>query len=174
MRDGRKWKTIPVIIFSNAFDTVPPYYEMPDSVHVLPPLFNQYPPLALRQIRQHVDDYYERIFADYRSLGLLVWFASRTGTSRRGRTLVGARRIVREISMNVRDHSPYPHTFYFGYANGWLGYLPTRQAFAEGGYETQTNPFTDQVENNLTNVDRLSAGPWPLAGGKDEHQLARV
>ena len=57
-----------------------------------------------------------------------------------------------EISRNVRDHSPYPHTFYFGYANGWLGYLPTRQAFAEGGYETQTNPFTEQVENDLTNV----------------------
>ena len=57
-----------------------------------------------------------------------------------------------EISINVRDHSPYPHTFYFGYANGWLGYLPTRQAFAEGGYETQTNPFTKQVENDLTNI----------------------
>ena len=57
-----------------------------------------------------------------------------------------------EISINVRDHSPYPHTFYFGYANGWLGYLPTRQAFAEGGYDTQTNPFTKQVENDLTNV----------------------
>lgn len=57
-----------------------------------------------------------------------------------------------EISINVRDHSPFPHTFYFGYANGWLGYLPTRHAFAEGGYETQTNPFTQQVENDLTNV----------------------
>ncbi len=57
-----------------------------------------------------------------------------------------------EISRNVSDRSPYPHTFYFGYANGWLGYLPTRQAFAEGGYETQTNPFTEQVENDLTNV----------------------
>ncbi len=57
-----------------------------------------------------------------------------------------------EISMNVRDRSPYPHTFYFGYANGWLGYLPTRQAFVEGGYETQTNPFTEHVEDDLTNV----------------------
>jgi hypothetical protein len=57
-----------------------------------------------------------------------------------------------EISMNVRDRSPYPHTFYFGYANGWLGYLATHQAFAEGGYETQTNPFTDHVEEDLTNV----------------------
>lgn len=56
-----------------------------------------------------------------------------------------------EISMNVRDRSPYPHTFYFGYANGWLGYLATRQAFAEGGYETHTCPFTAQVEDDLTN-----------------------
>jgi neutral ceramidase len=57
-----------------------------------------------------------------------------------------------EISMNVRDRSPFPHTFYFGYANGWLGYLATRQAFAAGGYETRTNPFTQQVEDDLTNV----------------------
>jgi neutral ceramidase len=57
-----------------------------------------------------------------------------------------------EISMNVRSRSPYPHTFYFGYANGWLGYLPTQQAFSEGGYETQTNPFTDRVEEDLTNT----------------------
>ena len=56
-----------------------------------------------------------------------------------------------EISMGIRDRSPYPHTFYFGYANGWLGYLPTRQAYREGGYETVTNPFTEQVEDDLTN-----------------------
>lgn len=57
-----------------------------------------------------------------------------------------------EISMNVRDRSPYPHTFYFGYSNGWLGYLATRKAFGEGGYETRTCPFTEQVEDDLTNV----------------------
>jgi hypothetical protein len=55
-----------------------------------------------------------------------------------------------EISLHVRARSPYPHTFYFGYANGWLGYVATRQAFAEGGYETTTCPFTDQVEDDLT------------------------
>jgi hypothetical protein len=49
-----------------------------------------------------------------------------------------------EISINVRDHSPYPHIFYLGYANGWLGYLPARQALAEGGRETRTNPCTEQ------------------------------
>jgi neutral ceramidase len=55
-----------------------------------------------------------------------------------------------EISMNVRERSPFPHTFYFGYANGWLGYLATRKAFGEGGYETHTCPFTEQVEEDLT------------------------
>ena len=55
-----------------------------------------------------------------------------------------------EIAMGVRDRSPYRYTFYFGYANGWLGYLPTRQAFGEGGYETQTNLFTDRVEGDFT------------------------
>jgi neutral ceramidase len=57
-----------------------------------------------------------------------------------------------EISLNIRDHSPYPHTFYFGYSNGWLGYLATRKAFGEGGYETHTCPFTEQVEDDLTNL----------------------
>lgn len=57
-----------------------------------------------------------------------------------------------EISMGVRNRSPFPHTFYFGYADGWLGYLPTRQAFTEGGYETKTNPFTGQVEEDITHT----------------------
>lgn len=57
-----------------------------------------------------------------------------------------------EISMGVRSRSPYQHTFFFGYANGAFGYLATRQAFAEGGYEPNTCPFTGQVEEDLTKV----------------------
>lgn len=57
-----------------------------------------------------------------------------------------------EISIDVRGRSPFRNTFYFGYANGWLGYLPTRRAFSEGGYETRTNPFTEQVEDDLKNA----------------------
>ncbi len=55
-----------------------------------------------------------------------------------------------EIAIGVRNRSPYPHTFYLGYSNGWLGYLPTRQAFAEGGYEIRTGPFTERVEDDVT------------------------
>jgi hypothetical protein len=55
-----------------------------------------------------------------------------------------------EISMGVRDRSPFARTFYFGYTNGWFGYLPTAKAFEEGGYEPRTSPFTPQVETDVS------------------------
>jgi neutral ceramidase len=55
-----------------------------------------------------------------------------------------------EIAMRIRQRAPFRSTFYFGYANGWLGYLTTKQAFAEGGYEPKTSPFTDRVEEDLS------------------------
>lgn len=54
-----------------------------------------------------------------------------------------------EISFRVRNESAFAHTFYFGYTNGWLGYLPTAAAFGEGGYEPRTSPFTPQVEKDF-------------------------
>ncbi len=55
-----------------------------------------------------------------------------------------------EIAMDVRDRSPFSRTFYFGYTNGWFGYLPTAKGFEEGGYEPRTSPFTAQVEADLS------------------------
>lgn len=55
-----------------------------------------------------------------------------------------------EIAMAVRDRSPFAHTLYFGYTNGWFGYLPTARAFEEGGYEPRTSPFSPQVEADVT------------------------
>jgi neutral ceramidase len=52
--------------------------------------------------------------------------------------------------MNIRERSAFKQTFYFGYTNGWFGYLPTAKAFEEGGYEPRTSPFTPQVESDLT------------------------
>ncbi len=54
-----------------------------------------------------------------------------------------------EIAVAVRNQSPFPHTFYFGYTGGWFGYLPTRQGFQEGGYEPGTSPFTESAEKDL-------------------------
>ncbi len=55
-----------------------------------------------------------------------------------------------EIAMSIREKSPFKQTFYFGYTNGWFGYLPTAKAFEEGAYEPRTSPFTAQVESDLT------------------------
>ena len=55
-----------------------------------------------------------------------------------------------EIAMGIRERSPFKQTFYFGYTNGWFGYLPTARGFDEGGYEPRTSPFTSQVESDLT------------------------
>lgn len=55
-----------------------------------------------------------------------------------------------ELAFAVRHASPFRHTFFFGYTNGWLGYLPTAKAFEEGGYEPRTSPFTPQAEADVT------------------------
>lgn len=54
-----------------------------------------------------------------------------------------------EIAMDVRAQSKVKNTFYIGYANGWLGYLPTKKSFPEGGYETTVTPFTPDAEAAL-------------------------
>jgi hypothetical protein len=54
-----------------------------------------------------------------------------------------------EIAIAVRSQSPFEHTFYFGYTNGWFGYLPTSKAFSEGGYEPKTSVFTAAAEDDL-------------------------
>ena len=55
-----------------------------------------------------------------------------------------------EVSNEIRDRSPFPYTFYFGYTNGWLGYLPTAEAWEHGGYETTVSPYTPSAAKDLT------------------------
>lgn len=43
--------------------------------------------------------------------------------------------IFTEIGQSIVAQSPFPHTLYVSYANGTIGYVPTRAAYAEGGYE---------------------------------------
>jgi neutral ceramidase len=54
-----------------------------------------------------------------------------------------------EMAIAIRNRSPFSRTFYFGYANGWLGYLPTKTAFDEGGYEPKTSPFSGAAEQDV-------------------------
>lgn len=54
-----------------------------------------------------------------------------------------------EVSNGIRERSPFPYTFYFGYANGWLGYLPTAEEWPRGGYEPLVSPFTPAAAGHL-------------------------
>ncbi len=56
-----------------------------------------------------------------------------------------------EISNQVRDRSPFPYTFYYGYTNGWLGYLLTDKEITFGGYEPTVSPYAPGAETNLIN-----------------------
>jgi hypothetical protein len=56
-----------------------------------------------------------------------------------------------EISNEVRDRSPFPYTFYYGYTNGWLGYLPSEDQWKHGGYEVDmVCPYTPEMPRTLT------------------------
>jgi len=43
-----------------------------------------------------------------------------------------------ELGLRLKRGSPFAHTYIAGLANGCEGYIPTRAAFAEGGYEVRT------------------------------------
>ena len=43
--------------------------------------------------------------------------------------------IFNQIGLRVKLSSPFKHTFFLGYANDSIGYVPTPDAYPEGGYE---------------------------------------
>ena len=43
-----------------------------------------------------------------------------------------------ELGMQIKKASPAKHTVVIELANDCIGYLPTAEAFKEGGYETST------------------------------------
>lgn len=55
-----------------------------------------------------------------------------------------------EIARDIRDRSPFTHTFYLGYTNGTFGYLPTEREFLAGGYEPATSVFTASAARHLS------------------------
>ena len=43
-----------------------------------------------------------------------------------------------EGQLRLKMHSPAPFTFVAHMSNGYVGYIPTPEALARGGYETRT------------------------------------
>jgi len=72
-----------------------------------------------------------------------------------------------EISNKVRDRSSFPFTFYFGYTNGWFGYLVAEPEYKYEGYEPRVSPFTPAADKDLTEavVSYLNGG---ITAGKNK------
>jgi len=51
-----------------------------------------------------------------------------------------------EIGMRIKRASPFAHTFLIGLANGQIGYVPTRDAIRQGGYEPETMEIDESAE----------------------------
>jgi len=67
-----------------------------------------------------------------------------------------------ELSHRIVAKSPFAHTMFSGYSNGVFGYLPHREAFAEGGYEVEGSLFSPDaadivVEESLRMLQELAA-----------------
>jgi neutral ceramidase len=57
-----------------------------------------------------------------------------------------------EVAIGIREKSKFKNTLYFGYTNGWLGYLLTPKELKNGGYEPRVSPYTAQAADDLTNA----------------------
>ncbi|MBL8690987.1 MAG: neutral/alkaline non-lysosomal ceramidase N-terminal domain-containing protein [Rhodospirillaceae bacterium] len=54
------------------------------------------------------------------------------------------------IGARVRDAAPLPVVQLAGYSNGWQGYVPVADAYAEGGYETEwATPYAPTAAETL-------------------------
>ena len=49
------------------------------------------------------------------------------------------------FGVHIRQGSPFPVTFVASLANGYCGYVPAKESFARGGYETYRTVFTSRL-----------------------------
>lgn len=57
--------------------------------------------------------------------------------------------LFNEIATEIRNKSPFEYTFFYGYTNGWLGYMLTDKEIPFGGYEPTVSPFKIGGQNDL-------------------------
>ncbi len=53
-----------------------------------------------------------------------------------------------ELGMEIRARSPFPVTLVSGPANGYVGYVPSEDAFTQGGYETHRTVYTSRLDKH--------------------------
>ena len=64
--------------------------------------------------------------------------------------------IFTENGTLVKNQSPFDHTFFVGYTNGSIGYVPTVDAYPEGGYEVTHACQVDPEAGGMVNQSCLS------------------
>ena len=74
-----------------------------------------------------------------------------------------------QIGLEVQRRSPYAATFFGGYTNGTLAYLPVAAAYPEGGYEVDTTPFAPEaaqiaVEGTLAGIEQVCRRQLEIEG----------
>ena len=57
--------------------------------------------------------------------------------------------VFNEIGKAIKTASPFPHTLIITHCNGTAGYLPTKEAYPEGGYEVETSPFAPEAAEKV-------------------------
>ena len=66
-----------------------------------------------------------------------------------------------EAQLDIKRASPTPYTFVAHFCNGYVGYAPTRRAFAGGGYETRTGVGSKLMPDAL---EKITAAAGQLLG----------
>jgi hypothetical protein len=61
-----------------------------------------------------------------------------------------------EIGLEIKARSLRPATWFGGYTGGWVGYIPTPDAYPWRGYEVDTSPFAPEAAGRLM-VETLAA-----------------
>ena len=54
-----------------------------------------------------------------------------------------------EIGMAIKRASPFPHTLIITHCNGAAGYLPTKEAYPQGGYEVESSSFGPEAAEEV-------------------------
>ncbi len=74
-----------------------------------------------------------------------------------------------ETGTIIKQRSPFAHTYILGLSNGCIGYVPTREAVHQGGYEVDTRPVNEEAADMI--VERSIALLWRV--NYRIHDLAR-
>jgi hypothetical protein len=55
--------------------------------------------------------------------------------------------VFSSLGKAIRDSSPFKYTMVVSYMNGYVGYIPDREAYREGGYEALSSHLSPEASD---------------------------